>query len=56
MRKNQLQMMGSTWYSTAATLVKTEGARGLYRGVTPTLAGAFPYEGATPPEGSGFRV
>mmetsp|Transcript_32134 Transcript_32134/g.76197 ORF Transcript_32134/g.76197 Transcript_32134/m.76197 type:complete len:378 (-) Transcript_32134:190-1323(-) len=38
-------LMGNTWYATAATVVKTEGVSGLYRGVNPTLVGAFPYEG-----------
>lgn len=35
----------NTWWETAKFTVQNEGVRGLYRGVSPTLIGAFPYEG-----------
>uniref|UniRef100_A0A7S4V0H8 Mitochondrial carrier protein n=2 Tax=Guillardia theta TaxID=55529 RepID=A0A7S4V0H8_GUITH len=36
---------GNTWWQTAVGVVEKEGLMGLYRGVSPTLIGAFPYEG-----------
>uniref|UniRef100_A0A7S0I1S3 ADP,ATP carrier protein n=1 Tax=Hanusia phi TaxID=3032 RepID=A0A7S0I1S3_9CRYP len=36
---------GNTWWQTAVGVVEKEGLLGLYRGVSPTLIGAFPYEG-----------
>jgi hypothetical protein len=35
----------STWIATVKDVVKHEGVRGLYRGVSPTLLGSIPYEG-----------
>lgn len=35
----------NTWLETAKFTVQNEGVGGLYRGVSPTLIGAFPYEG-----------